>query len=72
MSLIEQSSAHKRQAVFVHQTPLVVRVNLMSFVPTVAVKGHQEDHTFAITQFTHAHGGNVYKLVSHCYRQGAS
>lgn len=38
---------------FVHQTPVVVVVvqaNLMSFVLTAAVKGHQEDHRIAFNQ----------------------
>lgn len=35
---------------FVHQTPVVVHADLMSFVLTVAVKGHQEDHRIAFNQ----------------------
>lgn len=35
--------AHRGQ-LFGHQTPVVVQANLMSFVLTAAVKGHQEEY----------------------------
>lgn len=40
----------------------------MSFGLTAAVKGHREDYRIEVT---HAHDGNIDKLVSHCNPEDA-